>query len=1009
MFALPSLALLGSAVGVDPEGYVCEEQTDIAGSSCDIGRYGNCHDGTCVLSELAKTCDGLHAEKECNGFNSNGYMKRCVRESCGAEIKGSHVVSCTRVDVPQTQPTPSGCTAPPSPSPTPSPAPSPSPTPAPTPLSTCSGKSPPFALPAKPVPELDDWHNPSEELEEANALSAPAVASVDEGSATLRDPKTGSTATVTVGSNFQNWMVAAIMHQQKVVVLEQGFERWSTLAFMAQGQEEPHAMLRRPVGRLEAMSQPLYRLNETDPDWYCKQDNDTEDWLGKIASQMSDGEPTFNAASSVFAPNNDNGIFGNPEELNKWVLTSKGDVKSQDFPRDGRSGGYNHLSLHDHLPTSCHGPAHGYWANQKGGLVGRHLRVVEQGFWDPDSSCGASMMAVSPPATSKDAVSVALLRITTLEGENVTTAYLRVRANQTTSEPLGIDDLGSKSDDFYAAILSQVERWDKFVAFGADPSIPSGDRRYRDMPNALMTGFLNTFRGMTPEYGMGKFANEYNEFLPLDTLALHEGLLEWGHHDISRPYLSHFFGDNLYVNGSSGEIIYSMFGCDGDADYGRLISLYVKAARYSGDQKWAASLLPVIERMAGVVLRFQEESMASQDPSSLLYGLAAGSPEHDLCGSKSYFFNVNVWMVRGLSDLAAFLQETALSHDSALEARLAPAAQDWRMRLQAAAEFTAVRRSDGSVFFLHPCVGSDCGKVPVLKPGGSESSCIENQTCWEYVAQWPGTKQNQIPNYANFRLFSETLLAGALDAEYEEAIIDFRDTHRGTITGMTRFRDVLDDMPILGYGWGLLSHDRLEQFHTLLAGHSANYLSRGTYWSSEQRQQQQPGGVLNERWTNNCGDGGEDCSLCMVSAMPPTMWIRWMLVQESRDLAYVHLARGAPKRWYTQPEPFGLANAPTRFGVVSYSLALAGDTVQGTVSVSPHPFSTHVDGVRYTVRLISPHWEDGATLDRVKITAGAAELVTIYRDNSTAVFAVPQPMTFNFTASFAAQQAVTFV
>merc|ERR1712232_676776 len=157
------------------------------------------------------------------------------------------------------------------------------------------------------------------------------------------------------------------------------------------------------------------------------------------------------------------------------------------------------------------------------------------------------------------------------------------------------------------------------------------------------------------------------------------------------------------------------------------------------------------------------------------------------------------------------------------------------------------------------------------------------------------------------------------------------------------------------------------------------------------------------------GDGGEDCSLCMVSAMPPTMWIRWMLVQESRDLPYVHLARGAPKRWYTQPEPFGLANAPTRFGVVSYSLAVAGDAVKGSVSVSPHPGGAVMDGVRYTVRLISPHWADGATLHQVEITDGEAELVTIHRGNSTAVFAVNKPTTFKFTASFAAERVVALV
>merc|ERR1711907_844368 len=155
----------------------------------------------------------------------------------------------------------------------------------------------------------------------------------------------------------------------------------------------------------------------------------------------------------------------------------------------------------------------------------------------------------------------------------------------------------------------------------------------------------------------------------------------------------------------------------------------------------------------------------------------------------------------------------------------------------------------------------------------------------------------------------------------------------------------------------------------LLAGHSANYLSRGTHWGSEQRQQQRDGGVLNERWTNNCGDGGEDCSLCMVSSTPPAMWIRWMLVQEHRDLPYVHLARGAPKRWYSQSEPFGLADAPTRFGVVSYLLVPSGDDIHGIVSTAAHPGGSIISGVYHTVRLVSPKWMQGLVLDKVVITA----------------------------------------
>ena len=87
------------------------------------------------------------------------------------------------------------------------------------------------------------------------------------------------------------------------------------------------------------------------------------------------------------------------------------------------------------------------------------------------------------------------------------------------------------------------------------------------------------------------------------------------------------------------------------------------------------------------------------------------------------------------------------------------------------------------------------------------------------------------------RIFSETLLAGVLDPEYEAGMINFRRTHRGTLLGMTRFRDGLDDMPILGYGRATIRHDLTAAFHATLSGHTLNYLTRGTHWGTEQRQQ----------------------------------------------------------------------------------------------------------------------------------------------------------------------------
>ena len=132
--------------------------------------------------------------------------------------------------------------------------------------------------------------------------------------------------------------------------------------------------------------------------------------------------------------------------------------------------------------------------------------------------------------------------------------------------------------------------------------LPDGDARYRDTASSLLTMYLNTDRGLRPEYGGGKFWNTYNEYLPLDTLALNGALLEFGHTEEALRYLGYFFETRVCSKpegctdhtgcdqpqgcagkpGSKprlvpgGQIIYDVFGCDSDADYGRLIALYVQ-------------------------------------------------------------------------------------------------------------------------------------------------------------------------------------------------------------------------------------------------------------------------------------------------------------------------------------------------------------------------------------------------------------------------------------------------
>lgn len=975
---------------LDPHGYKCTNKTDID-HSCDIGRFGDCgHDKTpCNISVLAQLCDGMHKTKYCWGFNTNGYMKRCLESSCGARTIGSFVSVCIRTDIPTPQPPPPGCPGAPTPSP---------PTPSPLPPTNCSGVFPPFGPPTHKVNLMDDWHYPPEESDETASLVFPVlIRPFKNTSALLRLPSTNETATVSVGSVMWGWQLNSVqmlvVHDGATVsgaVMEFRFDRWSSMVFLVANQSKPLTMIRKPIGHISALKQPLYYLTNNDVDYECKQDIDPTDWLGNIMANLSNGEPTFVSAISVMAPNPDNGLLGNPEELNKFILSDHGDLETMSW-----HAGYQEkplravlFSIEDYFPKSC---LRKNFPNYKGGFAGRYLRVMNTGMWDPSSECGADILAVSPYTDASNPVSTALLRVVIVNKTDSKIIYLRARADQNTSELIGLDNLGPNGNDFYSALLAQADRWNSWVAGGALPTLPTDDQRYSDTAMALLTGYLNNFRGLTPEYGGGKFWNLYNEYLPLDTLALNVALLEWGQHATSCRYLEHFF--HKYMNATTGKIIYGPFGCDSDADYGRLISTFCKAVRYSGNMTWAKNLLPIIENMAGVVLSWRAEAEAKYPPGNPLHGIVPGAPEHDICGGRAHFFSINAWFVRGLQDLHQVLQEYPhLTHNRTLEALLEPTVNKWRSDIQFAANYTAVRRTDGNgLYFLHPCVGSTCShKEPInIQPGGDEATCLQRGTCFASMTR---DRNNQLTNYANFRIFSESLLASVLDPEYERAIMDFRETHRGTLTGMTRFRDVLDDMPILGYGWSALFHDRLSYFHTLLAGHSANYLTRGTFWGTEQRAQVPV--VPGQAWRNCCGPGGEHGSLCSVSAIATSMWIRWMLVQDDPDAPFIYLARGAPRRWYQQDEPFGISAAPTRFGLVSYSLkAIPGPQISGSVTLQPNPGTTSKLHFQVAVHVRSPD----ASLVLKDINVSGATLVALHVANETAVFSSGSSFTFNAT------------
>merc|ERR1712012_520652 len=133
---------------------------------------------------------------------------------------------------------------------------------------------------------------------------------------------------------------------------------------------------------------------------------------------------------------------------------------------------------------------------------------------------------------------VALLRVSALDTRTNATAmpnitYVKITVDQNTSALLKTETLQSGAE-LFATIKAQDKRWtDSFAAKGAVPMLPVEDQRYADTAIALLTQYQNLDRNLIPQYGGGKFWNDYNIYLPLDTMALTGALSEWGQAKVS--------------------------------------------------------------------------------------------------------------------------------------------------------------------------------------------------------------------------------------------------------------------------------------------------------------------------------------------------------------------------------------------------------------------------------------------------------------------------------------------
>jgi hypothetical protein len=139
---------------------------------------------------------------------------------------------------------------------------------------------------------------------------------------------------------------------------------------------------------------------------------------------------------------------------------------------------------------------------------------------------------------------------------------------------------------------------------------------------------------------------------------------------------------------------------------------------------------------------------------------------------------------------------------------LAEAAR-FRADIEASLALSVTNNADGTPYFIPPIA------TVGMKPFGS---MIEST----------------LAAYSNFRYYSELLGADFLVPAMSIALQEFRESHQGTVSGITRWADHLDDMPSSYYMAAMLRDDRIPRALLLQYGHMANYQGRGTGTATEQ-------------------------------------------------------------------------------------------------------------------------------------------------------------------------------
>lgn len=889
------LLLLSTVVGIlptangnpPPSYYVPYDNVDITTCAAPCVRVLNCGYGTnetCDPSVIAQYCD---ADMECVAFNSNAWLKGCGNSTCGASFEPSQ-----------------GTTT----------------------YIKHNGYYPPV-----PVPAIDDdWYPPERMYEYRTYIATIPNVTNRIGTTWVIMNISNTLYNVSQGMTVNNITLLSILSTDSsnpIIITEQIFSRWSIVSYLTLTTVTNKHMI-RTTGNISLLNPPNYiDIYNNQPSYYIQTSYQSNDYIGQRILNDTDNEPTFTASIAYLAPQRDYGMIGSIVPYQKYSVSPDGRIKTANgaiytptMNRTETQPGTLVFDPADYLP---------YWPDTnwtytKSGLMGNYLRIISTIGYDTYTRYGFEQLAIVPASDPSNSVLVRLYFSNgTVPSYSPDSLRLYRYYNVSVDYPaVPLDDTV-----FYRAVFAEQDLWTRTFGNGTLITLPhmEGQRQIDSVYGGIVNS-LSLYVNLAPNYGDGQDYWAPNSSLTSNVAPVDISLLELGLFSFAADRVGFYFTVFINPDGSLSECTPCVdnqegFG-DALADYGETLDLFVRTANYqlaynSSGTVWVNQYLPPFIALLNYTFRLRMNATVNGTlPGEVTHGLIYGSPEHDTCHEPDYYYHNNAWILRGLMQATQFLLQyngsgIPLAYTE-LAQRIAQDVPVFQQDIDASIRLATVPLSGNGTN------GSSSNISYWIPPVASV-----NSTPFESMTE------SILASYTNFRYWAELLNADIFMPNRTTAvqIMNFRENRAGTIAGITRYTDHLDNMPSFGYAWAALHYDRFESFWLLVYNHMANYQGRGVFTATEQVPYltDSLGYWRDYLWTYL--EGGID--MCVPSAMLVPLATRWSLVFEHFDYDTLWLAKGAPRRWYANNDNeekedmndtggFTITNAPTRFGTISY-------------------------------------------------------------------------------------------